>query len=184
MKLSWCENRRDKRWLWIGVLFLAFYFGEALLFWGPDPRVSAPPYTPLAYWGLFGAVVIWVLTRKGPHGEKPGPFEGVQSVLIGIAIPAAAVGSAFLVIGRTGDVTLGHAVVLIALGQAAVIVGALERSPGWLAAGVCWAASAGGVLGWPALQDMILGAAVAAGFILIGSVRQRLAQPSQGHGEP
>jgi len=171
MAYHWREDRRQKTWLWVGLLFFVFYFTEAVLFWGPQPRVLAPPYIPLIFWGLFGMAVIGVTTRPFPSAGKPERLETIQAWLLGTTITAAAIGSAFLIIRRTGDITLGHVVLLFILAQAGLIIGALSVNLGWLAAGLCWLAGGVWVLCQPSLQDYALGATVAFGFVLIGLLR-------------
>src|SRR5580700_3024113 len=125
MLYHWREDKQQRTWLWVGLLFFAFYFTEALLFWGPEPRVAAPAFTPLIFWGLFGAALIWVVTRPTLGGGKPSWLERIRSGALGVSITVAAVGSAFLIIRRTGDLTLGHAVLLFILAQAGLVIGAM-----------------------------------------------------------
>lgn len=173
MKTLWREDKSQKAWLWIGLLFLAFYFLEALLFWGPTPRITAPPYTPLVFWGLFGSGVIVIVSRFST-GSTTSRIETIQAWVLGTVITLGAVGSAFLVIARTRDVTLGHAILLIVLGVSGVVVGSLSYSIGWVVAGIVWLIGVVSVLLWPSYQDYTLGAVVALGFILIGALRMRL----------
>jgi hypothetical protein len=180
MCYTWREEKRQKVWLWVGVLFFGFYFTEALLFWGPEPRVVAPPFTPLVFWGLFGAAIIAVVTRGSPADAPSSRPERIQATVLGLAITAACVGSAFLIMRRTGDVTLGHAVLLFALAQAGVTIGATSYNVGWLAAGLAWCGGGIGVLFLPAVQDYIVGAATALGFMLIGTLRKCLVGPGVG----
>jgi hypothetical protein len=172
MVFHWREDKRQKTWLWVGLLFLAFYFAEALLFWGPEPRVAAPPFTPFFYWGLFGALLIWIVTRSSPSESSPHRLERIQAVVLGIAITAGTVGLAFLIIRRTGDLALGHAALLLILAQAGLVIGAMSFNVGWFLAGWCWIGGGVGVLWQPAVQDYIVGAAVALGFVVIGCFRQ------------
>jgi hypothetical protein len=174
MGYHWREEKRQKTWLWVGLLFFVFYFTEALLFWGPEPRVAAPSFTPLVFWGLFGAALIWVVTRPTPDGGVPNRLERIQSWVLGMGITTAAVGSAFLIIRRTGDLALGHAVLLFVLGQAGLVIGAVSFNAGWLMAALCWIAGGMWVLCQPSIQDLVIGAAVAIGFMLIGFCRKCL----------
>lgn len=73
---------------------------------------------------------------------------------------------------RTHDVTLGHVVLASALAEAAVIIGGMSGSLGWLAAGLVWAVSGYFIQRFPAVQDLTLGMAVALGCILIGMLRK------------
>jgi len=171
------EDKRQKAWLWVGLLFFGFYFAEAVLFWGPRPRLIAPPFTPLVFWGLFGVSVIWVVTRPIAGLGRPRWEETLQSWVLGLSITAAAVGSAFLVIRRTGDITLGHVILLFALAEAGLVIGALLLNPGWFAAGLIWISAGVWVFCQPRLQDYVLGAAVAIGFVVIGVFRTRFVWP-------
>jgi hypothetical protein len=169
----WRDDPSQKVWLWVGLLFLVFYFAEAVLFWGPEPRVVAPPFTPLVYWGLFGAALIWLVTR--PVANAPTDrIEQVQSCLVGVVVTGAVVGTAFLVIARTQDVTAGHAVLMFSLAEAGLLIGLLSLKPGWIVAGLIWIAAGAWLLCQPKIQDYVLGAAVAVGFILVGIVRNSL----------
>lgn len=174
MSDPWHDDPRQRVWLWIGLLFFAFYFTEAILFWGPEPRVLAPAYTPLVFWGLFGAALITLITRPNAAGQRPKKHETAQSWILGTTITASAVGSAFLIIRRTGDITLGHIILLFVLAQAALIFGAMTFNAGWLSAGLCWCGAGIWILIRPAGQDYVLGAAVALGFLLIGTFRKHL----------
>jgi hypothetical protein len=180
MGYNWQENKRQKAWLWVGLLFFVFYFTEALLFWGPQPRLVPPPFAPLVFWGLFGAVLIWIITRPIPNVARATRSERLKSVVLGLTITAASVGSAFLIIWRTGDLTLGHAVLLFVLAQAGLIIGALSFNAGWFVAGLLWIGGAACVLCQPTVQDYAIGAAVAGGFVLIGSCRKCLVPAEVG----
>ncbi|MGD0090161.1 MAG: hypothetical protein ABSE73_09595 [Planctomycetota bacterium] len=177
MGFHWREDKRQKTWLWVGLLFSVFYFTEAFLFWGPEHRVAAPPFTPLVFWGLFGVALVWVLTRPLPSVGPQSRFEKIQYWVLSVAITAATVGVPFLIICRTGDVTLGHVVLLFVLAQAALIISALAFNAGWLAAGLCWIAGGMWILCRPSGQDYVLGAALAIGFVLIGVLRKCLVPP-------
>jgi hypothetical protein len=177
MGYHWREDRRQKAWLWVGLLFFVFYFTEALLFWGPEPRVIAPSFTPLVYWGLFGVALIWIVTRPNPDDAATKRLEQIQAWVLGIAITAACVGSAFLIIHRTGDVTAGHAVLLFVLAEAGLIIGALTVNAGWFGAGLCWIVGGVCVLMWPPVQDYVIGAVVALGFVFVGCFRKCIMSP-------
>jgi hypothetical protein len=172
MVYHWREDKRQKTWVWVGLLFLVFYFTEAVLFWGPEPRVVAPPFTPLVYWGVFGVALIWVVTRRTPGGAATKPLERLQAGVLGVVVTAACVGSAYLIIRRTGDLTVGHAVLLFIMAEAGLIIGALSFNAGWFVAGLCWIAGGVYVLCRPPDQDYVIGAAVAIGFVLVGCFRK------------
>lgn len=72
MAYQWREDKRQKTCLWVGLLFCVFYFGEAFLFWGPEPRVAAPPATPLVFWGSFGVALF-------PRCRVDSSVEALQS---------------------------------------------------------------------------------------------------------
>lgn len=180
MPYLWRENKGQETWRRVGLLFFAFYVTEALLFWGPEPRVAGPAFTPLVFWGLFGIALIGVVTRPDPEAGKSRWLESVQSAVLGTSITSAAVGSAFLIIRRTGDLALGHAVLLFILALAALILGATSLNIGWLAAGLCWSAGGAWVLCQPSVQDYVLGVAVALGFVLVGTLRKSLVLPGGG----
>ncbi len=171
----WVEEREQKVWLWIAAAFAGFYFGEALLFWGPEPRVKAPPFTPLLYWGAFGVVIVWLVRRQSKKDARTvtaaGVPHGLQSAILGIGITASVVGLAYLVMGVTGNVTLGHAVLLGAMFEAAAIIGGMSGNTGWLAAALVWGIALALVLVFPRIQDYSLGAAMVLGFALIGMLR-------------
>jgi hypothetical protein len=171
MNYRWREDNGQKSWLWVGLLFFAFYFTEALLFWGPNPRVIAPPYTQLIFWGLFAVALTWVITRPKPDGGALNRLEKVQYAVLSISITCAAVGSTFLILLRTRDLTLCHAMLLFSLGQAGLVIGALTFNLGWLLAALCWIGGGATVLYQPSLQDYFVGAAIAVGFVLIGACR-------------
>jgi hypothetical protein len=173
-KVIWVEEAGQKVWLWIGVVFAAFYFGEAFLFWGPNPRVNAPSFTPLVYWGAFGAAVIGLLLRQPKQAsEKPAPGvpHALQTWVLGVGITVSVVGMAFLVMWATGNVTLGHAILLGAMFEAGVVIGGMSGNLGWLAAGIVWAGAAVHVLRYPSTQDITIGIATATGFALVGLIR-------------
>ncbi len=172
--MVWREDKSQLIWFWIGVLFLMFYTGEAYLFWGPNPRVAGPPLVHLLYWGAFGALLAgligWSARQEGPKKW----LNVVQSIVLGVVITAAVVGVPALIMVRTHDITLGHAVLLFTLALAAVVIGSLRFNPGWLLAGCLWASAGGAILYLPRIQDYLLGAAVAMGFIIVGTLRKSL----------
>jgi hypothetical protein len=172
---TWIEDAGQKVWFWIGLVFAGFYLGEAVLFWGPDPRIHAPQGTPLAYWGAFGAAIIGIILRyskkssSGPGAKVP---QVLQTVVLGAGITSAVIGLPFYVMARTQDVTLGHVVLVSVLSEAAIIIGGTSGSLGWLGAGLLWAVSGYFIHRIPAAQDLILGFAIALGFIFVGLVRK------------
>lgn len=173
MAIQWRDDERQKAWLWIGLVFAAFYFGEAVLFWGPRPLVVAPPFTPFVYWGLFGATVVWLVSRAAPPGASGERRLGqVQAAILGFGITSAVIGIPFLIMARTHDVTLGHAVLLLVMFEAGVVLGGQLLNPGWLLAALLWAGGAGAVLLRPAWQDHVLGLVVAGGFVVVGLLRK------------
>lgn len=174
-RFTWVEDRGQKVWLWIAALFGTFYFVEAFLFWGPQPRIRWLPYTPLVYWGAFGAGVIWLVQRQGRSaaGRTPGqPPSGLQSFVLGIGITISVVGMAYLVMRLTGNTTVGHAILLGALFEAGIVIAGMSGSLGWMLASLVWAGGGLAVLGWPSVQDFTLGLAVAIGFALVGLIRK------------
>jgi hypothetical protein len=187
-QLIWIEDRAQKVWLWVGVVFAAFYFGEAFLFWGPVPRVKAPPFLPLAYWGAFGAVIIGLLSRqtKKQTPAKPGPEvpASLQSAILGMGITASVVGITFLVIAATHNVTLGHAVLLGTMFEAGIVIGGMSGNIGWLLAGLVWAACGVLVYRYPSVQDYTLGVAVFLGFATVGVVRWSVCRGNQNGAAP
>ena len=137
--IAWREDRNQRIWLWIGVLFLAFYIGDACLFWGPNPQSPGPPLVHLSYWAAFGALLIGLVGWSARQGGPKKWLVVVQSIVLGVAITAAVVGVPALIIARTHDVTLGHAVLLFTLSLAAGVIGSLSYNLGWLLAGCAWA---------------------------------------------
>ena len=186
MKYTWVEAREQKIWFWISLLFAAFYFGEAFLFWEPQPRFLAPPVVRLAYWGAFGAGIVWLLVRQ----PKPLRNETVlevphawQSTILGAGITIAVVGMAFLVMCAAGSITLGHTILLAAMFEAGVILGGILGNPGWLTAGIVWATAAALVLRFPSVQDITLGVALVVGFALVGLLRWSVRQPQAANSQ-
>lgn len=187
MVWQWREDPRQRTWRTVGLLFLAFYFLEALLFWGPNPLLVPPRFTPLVFWGLFGVALIVVVTRPVRGTAPLDRLEQRQSWLLGGAITLSVVGCTCLVIMRTHDITLGHAVLLFTLAQAAFVIGALQFNAGWLAAGLLWVAGGALIIWRPAGQDYLLGAVIAAGFLAIGTWRRcavQLASPADVSSTP
>jgi small-conductance mechanosensitive channel len=172
--MIWQEVKGQRIWLWIGVLFLTFYTGEACLFWGPNPRIAAPVLAHLLYWAAFGALLSGLIGWSARQERPKKWWNVVQSMVLGVAITAAVVGVPALIMIRTNDVTLGHAVLLFTLSLAAVVIGSLSFNPGWFLAGCLWASAGFAVLYFPRIQDYLLGAAVAIGFIIVGALRKSL----------
>jgi small-conductance mechanosensitive channel len=128
----------------------------------------------LSYWGAFGAILAgfigWSARQEGPKKW----LSVAQSTVLGVAITVAVVGVPALIMIRTHDVTLGHAVLLFTLALAAVVIGSLAFNPGWLLAGCLWASAGCAILYVPRIQDYLLGAVVAIGFIIVGALRSSL----------
>jgi hypothetical protein len=173
-------------WLWIALAFAGFYFGEAFLFWGPKPRVQAPPITPLLYWGAFGVLIVWLLARRATNDAAndatPTVPSGLQATVLGLGITVSVIGLTLLVMRVAGSVTLGHAVLLGTLAEAALVLGGMSVNLGWLVASLLWACGVCLVLRYPPLQDVTVGVAVCLGFTAVGtlrwSARTKNAQPA------
>ena len=177
MSKKFVEEPEQRVWLWIGLVFAFFYFGEAFLFWGPNPRVYAPPVTPLIYWGMFGAAIVWLLSRQkktSPPKAATRPPKAWESTVLGVGITASVVGLPFTVIAVTGNVSLGHVILLGAMFEAGIIIGGMSGSLGWMVASLVWLGSGLFILWHPHGQDYTLGFAVALGFIIIGLLRKCL----------
>ena len=172
--MVWRDDKGQKIWLWIGVLFLVFYIGESFLFWGPNPRVAGQPFLHLLYWAAFGAVLCGLLGWSGRKSEPKKWLDVIQSTVLGMTITSAVVGIPALIIFRTHDITLAHAVLLLTLSLVAVVIGSLTFNPGWFLAGCLWALAGCVILCWPPIQDHLLGAVVAVGFIVVGALRKSL----------
>ena len=171
----WREDKRQQSWLWVGALFLLFYFAEAYLFWGPNLRFTGPWFRPLAFWGLFGLTVIWIVNRKVPGVGPQSRARKFQSWILGVGITAGVLLPTYLVMKTSRNTSLGHAVLLSQLALAALVIGAMSYSPGWLAAAVAWAAGIAWIWVRPAYyEDYMLGASVGIGFVLVGLIRRRL----------
>ena len=176
-------------WIKIGLAFLAFYVGEAILFWqglalaGPLMRLipfSVPVIFPLGYWGLFGTVV-YMLQRRKPSRQDcnaaAARFRRWQGAILTAVITTGVIGVTFVVIMGSGSTTLGHVAMFFALFLAAAVLGAVELNVGWLAAAGLWLLTAIVIYFYPATlrltrplkdEDILLGLAVAMGFFLIG----------------
>jgi hypothetical protein len=174
MPRIWREDTSQKVWLWIGLVFFVFYTGEACLFWGPNPRVTGPPFIHLAYWGVFGAILIGLISGSTKRNNPKSRWDVIQSIILGTAITAAVIGIPALIIGRTQDITLGHAVLLFTISLAAIVIGAMSFNLGWFLAGCVWALAGCVVLYLPQIQDYLLGAVVAIGFCVVGVLRKSL----------
>src|SRR5512133_1543529 len=121
MRFRWVDDRRQSVWRWIAILFALFYFTEAALFWGPNPRIAAPHYMPLLYWASFGLGIVWLVRRQGPPAPDSSAVQvppGMQAAVLGLGITLCVIGATFLVVRVTGNVTLAHAVLLLAMCQA------------------------------------------------------------------
>jgi hypothetical protein len=153
---------------------LVFYIGEASLFWGPEPRVRVPPFVHLLYWGAFGAILVGLIARSAGKVNSKTWLDVIQSTILGVGITSAVVGIPFLIIVRTQEITLGHSVMLFTISLAAVVIGALSFNVGWLLAGCLWASAGYMVLALPRIQDYVLGAVLAIGFIIVGALRKSL----------
>jgi hypothetical protein len=172
--MIWREEKGQRVWLWIGVVFLVFYTGEAWLFWGPHPRVTGPLFLHLLYWAAFGAILTGLIARSPRNADPKGWLGVIQSAILGVTITSAVVGIPALIMVRTQDFTLGHAVLLFTISLAAVVIGSLSFNPGWLLAGCVWASAGWVILALPPVQDYVLGAAMAIGFIIVGALRKSL----------
>lgn len=172
--MMWRDNKSQQVWLWIGLVFLVFYTGEAWLFWGPVPRVIVPPFVYLLYWGAFGAILIGLIARSARKADSKNWLDVIQSTVLGVAITAAVVGIPFLIMARTQDITLGHAVLLFTISLAAIVIGAMSFNAGWLLAGCMWASAGWMILARPRYQDYVLGVVLAIGFIIVGALRKSL----------
>src|SRR5580704_16110246 len=99
----WKKSDGQAIWLKIGVAFLVFYAGEAILFWHglglaePLMRLpfAYPVIYPLGYWGLFGAVIYLLQRSKssGPeHDAAVARFRRWQGALLTAAITTGVIG--------------------------------------------------------------------------------------------
>jgi hypothetical protein len=150
-----------------------------------DPLMRLPGANPLLYplgfWCLFG-VIVYRLQRRNrrrqPRDAAVARFRRWQALLITAAITVGAIGVAFLVMRRSGNVTLGHVALFFELFLAAAVIGATELNIGWLAAAATWLLTAIAIYCYPAGlrltrpfsdEDVLIGLAVTAGFFLIGA---------------
>lgn len=181
-------------WLKIGLAFLVFYAGEAILFWQglalaqPLMRLpfAYPVIYPLGYWGLFGTVIYRLQRRKSSGQERDAVvarFRRWQGALLTAAITTGVIGVTFIVIIRSGSTTLGHVALFFALFLSAAVLGAMELNVGWLAAAGIWLLTALVIDFYPRSlhltrpfkdEDICVGLAVAIGFFLIGGFPQQV----------
>ena len=189
----WKRSEGQNSWIKIGVAFLLFYFGEAVLFWGGDSALAAPltrlplayPFVyPLGYWGMFGASIFFILRRSSSsteHNAVAKRFFRWQGALLTLGITVGVVGVAFVVMRGSGNTTLGHVALFFAMFLAAAVIGAMELNVGWLAAALLWLFTAIVLNVYPATmsviprfkdEDVWIGIATALGFVLIGALPQ------------
>ena len=204
---QWQKDRAQTVWIQIGLAFLVFYFGEAILFWrglalaAPVMRLpfAFPVIYPLGYWGLFGAV-IYLLQRRKSSGEDRSAaaarFRRWQGALLTVTITTGVIGVTFVVMQGSGSTTLGHVAMFFALFLSAAVLGAVELNVGWLAAAAVWLLAAIVIDIYPAGlrltrpfkdEDLWIGLAVAIGFFLIGGFPQhvdRRCLDTQENGDP
>jgi hypothetical protein len=186
--LTWKRTEGQSLWIRISLAFLAFYVGEAVLFWQglalakPVFRIplAFPLLYPLGYWGLFGFVVYRIQIRKLAFQAQSAAerrFLRWQRGLMTLVITIGVVGSAFLVIKGSGSTTLGHVILFFAMFQAAAVIGAMELNIGWLAAAGLWLLTALAIDSYPVTlrlvphikdEDVLIGLATSLGFFLIG----------------
>jgi len=177
-KHVWVNDEEQKVWVWISILFAIFYFGEAFLFWGPTPRIHSS-LLQLTYWGIFGLSIYVVGNRRKTSDRTKlvtrthGAF---QWSILGAGITMSVVGITFLVMRLTGNVTLGHMILLATMCEAAIVICGMSGNMGWLAASLVWAASAVLVYRYPPVQDIIVGVAFVVGFALVGLIRKSLCE--------
>jgi hypothetical protein len=185
---TWKVAEGQALWIKIGLTFLLFYAGEAILFWqglglaGPLLKIpfAAPILYPLGYWGLFGYVIYMIQCKNTASLTKSAAekrFLKWQGGLLAAGITIGVVLSAFLTMRGSGNTTLGHVVLFLAMFEAAAIIGAMELNAGWLSAAGLWLVTALAIYIYPATLDLIprikdedvwIGLATAAGFFLIG----------------
>ncbi len=188
---KWKRSEGQAVWVKIGLVFLFFYFGEAILFWQglglARPLMRLPLFTPLVYplgyWGLFGAA-IYLIQRKSSAEVRYAAakrFLRWQGALLTIGITIGVVGVAFVVMKGSGSTTLGHVALFFAMFLAAAVIGAMELNAGWLAAAVLWLLTAIMIDIYPIEMDLIphfkdediwIGLATPFGFFLIGGFPQ------------
>ena len=192
---QWKRSEGQGVWIKIGLAFLVFYVCEAILFWNglakAEPLMRRIPLAdpviwPLGYWALFGAVV-YFLQRKSrscqTRNAAVARFRRWQGAILSAAITIGVIGVAFVVIRESGNVTLGHVALFIALFLAAGVIGAMELNVGWLAAAGLWLLTALALDFYPAGlrlcrplsdQDVLIGVAMVTGFFLIGAFTQHV----------
>ncbi len=116
-------------WKRIAIIFIIFYFLEAVLFWKGlclartilDIPHACPYIYPLGFWGLFAFIIYRLI--------KGRPTVGVSSMMdrvLAAGIPLGVVGNAFLVMMYSNNITLGHITMFGSLFIAAVSMGAVE----------------------------------------------------------
>jgi hypothetical protein len=185
---KWKRVEGQILWVKIGIAFLIFYAGEAVLFWQglalAAPLMRMPLFNPivypLGYWSLF-AYVIYLIQRKNPSSiSQPAAvrrFHRWQGGLLTLGITIGVVGAAFVIMKGSGSTTLGHVALFFAMFQAAVVIGAMELNVGWLTAAGLWFLTALVINFYPSTMDLIpyikdedlwIGLATALGFFLIG----------------
>jgi hypothetical protein len=137
--------------------------------------VPRPWVYPLAYWGSFGAGIIWLVTRPRKKSSREGQLstvpETLQGWVLGIGITVAVIGLPYFVMAWSKSVTLGHVVLMGTLFEAAIVIAGMSGSAGWLLASVLWATTTILIVKFPDWQDFTLGASVALGFATVGLVR-------------
>jgi len=191
-RLNWTTAEGQRAWLGIGGAFLVFYLGEAVLFWRGGPGAGnfigelpfgVPLVYPLGFWALFGAVV-WALVRRSKRRKNADrKAQRWQTALLAAGITLGVVGTTYLVMRQSQDLTLGHTVLFSSMFLAAVVIGAMELNLGWLAAAAFWLATAVFIFGMPAGLDLVpgihdediwVGIGAAGGFVLVGLFPRRV----------
>ena len=189
----WKNSEGQQAWVKIGFSFLAFYLGEAVLFWQGGPHLGAPLFNlplaaplvyPLGFWALFG-VSIFVILRKEPASAKQSVaakrFLRWQGTLLTLSITVGVVGIAYIVMKESGNTTLGHVSLFLALFLSAAVIGSMELNVGWLLAAIVWFLTAVVINTYPESiniiprindEDILIGIATALGFFLIGKFPQ------------
>jgi hypothetical protein len=188
----WKRDEGQTLWIKVGLAFLVFYAGEAILFWeGPPPfgtlrepashiPLAYPLLYPLGFWGLFGYIV-YAIQRKNPVSQTRSAskkrFLQWRGRLLALAFTVGVIGLTFVVMSVSGNTSLGHAVLFFALFLAAAVVGAMELNVGWLAAAGLWLLTALLFYTYPATrvlipgfkdEDILIGLVMPLGFFLIG----------------
>ena len=167
-------------WKRVSIIFVIFYFLEAVLFWhgiclaSPILKIpyAVPCVYPLGFWGLFAFLIYWQI--------KSLPTQSSSSLMdrvLAAGIPLGVIGNTFLVMEASGDTTLGHIIMFSSLFLAAVSIGGATYNIGWLSGAGLWLVSALGILLWPhdlrmirpfREEDIIVGLGLAMGFAAIG----------------